>query len=289
MAYLSVENLEKAFGGTRVLRDVSFQLPEGETLSVIGSSGSGKTTLLRCLNFLERPDGGVISLRGEPLLDASRPPDRERDLRRKRLHFGLVFQDFNLFPQYTALENVTLARRLARRDGETEQDIRDRGLDLLDQMGLSDRAGHYPHQLSGGQKRRVAIAGVIAMEPKVLILDEPTAGLDPAGAASILANIETYRQANHATVILVSHSMEDVARLADRLVVVSQGTLPYVGTPREVFSHGEALESMGLAVPAMNRVFSRVRAMGVDIDPAVYTVEQAKAAILDALRKKGGR
>ena len=150
MAYLSVENLEKAFGGTRVLRDVSFQLPEGETLSVIGSSGSGKTTLLRCLNFLERPDGGVISLRGEPLLDASRPPDRERDLRRKRLHFGLVFQDFNLFPQYTALENVTLARRLARRDGETEQDIRDRGLDLLDQMGLSDRAGHYPHQLSGG-------------------------------------------------------------------------------------------------------------------------------------------
>ena len=127
------------------------------------------------------------------------------------------------------------------------------------------------------------------MEPKVLILAEPTAGLDPAGAASILANIETYRQANHATVILVSHSMEDVARLADRLVVVSQGTLPYVGTPREVFSHGEALESMGLAVPAMNRVFSRVRAMGVDIDPAVYTVEQAKAAILDALRKKGGR
>ena len=163
MAYLSVENLEKAFGGTRVLRDVSFQLPEGETLSVIGSSGSGKTTLLRCLNFLERPDGGVISLRGEPLLDASRPPDRERDLRRKRLHFGLVFQDFNLFSQYTALENVTLARRLARRDGETEQDIRDRGRDLLDQMGLSDRAGHYPHQLSGGQKQRVAIARALCM------------------------------------------------------------------------------------------------------------------------------
>ena len=156
--------------------------------------------------------------------------------------------------------------------------------------GLRDEVlSRSPFELSGGQKRRVAIAGVLAMEPKVLILDEPTAGLDPAGAASILANIETYRQANHATVILVSHSMEDVARLADRLVVVSQGTLPYVGTPREVFSHGEALESMGLAVPAMNRVFSRVRAMGVDIDPAVYTVEQAKAAILDALRKKGGR
>ena len=176
MAYLSVENLEKAFGGTRVLRDVSFQLPEGETLSVIGSSGSGKTTLLRCLNFLERPDGGVISLRGEPLLDASRPPDRERDLRRKRLHFGLVFQDFNLFPQYTALENVTLARRLAKLPGESEADIRDRGLALLEQMGLSDRAGHYPHQLSGGQKQRVAIARALCMEPDVLCFDPGRGG-----------------------------------------------------------------------------------------------------------------
>ena len=124
------------------------------------------------------------------------------------------------------------------------------------------------------------------MEPKVLVLDEPTAGLDPAGAASILANIEAYRQANHATIVIVSHSMEDVARLADRLVVVSHGTLPYIGTPREVFSHRAALEELGLGVPAMNRVFSRVRAMGVDIDPAVYTVEQAKAAFLAAWRKR---
>ena len=158
MSYLSVAHLEKSFGSTRVLRDVSFDLPEGETLSVIGSSGSGKTTLLRCLNFLERPDAGVISLRDQTLLDGSRPPVRERELREKRLHFGLVFQDFNLFPQYTALENVTLARRLAKLPGESEADIRDRGLALLEQMGLSDRAGHYPHQLSGGQKQRVAIA-----------------------------------------------------------------------------------------------------------------------------------
>ena len=236
MAYLSVENLEKAFGGTRVLRDVSFQLPEGETLSVIGSSGSGKTTLLRCLNFLERPDGGVISLRGEPLLDASRPPDRERDLRRKRLHFGLVFQDFNLFPQYTALENVTLARRLARRDGETEQDIRDRGLDLLDQMGLSDRSGHYPHQLSGGQKQRVAIARALCMEPDVLCFDEPTSALDPELTGEVLRVIRQLA-GRRTTMIVVTHEMAFARDVADRLIFMDGGVIVEQGDPRQVMDH----------------------------------------------------
>ena len=236
LAYLSVENLEKAFGGTRVLRDVSFQLPEGETLSVIGSSGSGKTTLLRCLNFLERPDGGVISLRGEPLLDASRPPDRERDLRRKRLHFGLVFQDFNLFPQYTALENVTLARRLARRDGETEQDIRDRGLDLLDQMGLSDRAGHYPHQLSGGQKQRVAIARALCMEPDVLCFDEPTSALDPELTGEVLRVIRQLA-GRRTTMIVVTHEMAFARDVADRLIFMDGGVIVEQGDPRQVMDH----------------------------------------------------
>lgn len=234
MAYLSVENLEKAFGGTRVLRDVSFQLPEGETLSVIGSSGSGKTTLLRCLNFLERPDGGVISLRGEPLLDASRPPDRERDLRRKRLHFGLVFQDFNLFPQYTALENVTLARRLARRDGETEQDIRDRGLDLLDQMGLSDRAGHYPHQLSGGQKQRVAIVRALMMEPEVMLFDEPTSALDPEMVGEVL---DVMKELAHTgmTMVVVTHEMGFAREVGNRVLFLDQGKLVEEGTPEQIF------------------------------------------------------
>ena len=236
MAYLSVENLEKAFGGTRVLRDVSFQLPEGETLSVIGSSGSGKTTLLRCLNFLERPDGGVISLRGEPLLDASRPPDRERDLRRKRLHFGLVFQDFNLFSQYTALENVTLARRLARRDGETEQDIRDRGLDLLDQMGLSDRAGHYPHQLSGGQKQRVAIARALCMEPDVLCFDEPTSALDPELTGEVLKVIRSLAD-QHTTMVIVTHEMAFAKSVSDRILFMVDGKVEEEGTSEQVFEH----------------------------------------------------
>ena len=220
MAYLSVENLEKAFGGTRVLRDVSFQLPEGETLSVIGSSGSGKTTLLRCLNFLERPDGGVISLRGEPLLDASRPPDRERDLRRKRLHFGLVFQDFNLFPQYTALENVTLARRLARRD----------------QMGLSDRAGHYPHQPAGGQKQRVAIARALCMEPDVLCFDEPTSALDPELTGEVLRVIRQLA-GRRTTMIVVTHEMAFARDVADRLIFMDGGVIVEQGDPRQVMDH----------------------------------------------------
>lgn len=198
---------------------------------------------------------------------------------------GLVFQypEYQLFEE-TVYRDIAFGPKNMKLD-EAEIDRRVRR--AAEFAGLKeDVLERSPFELSGGQKRRVAIAGVIAMEPKVLVLDEPTAGLDPAGAASILANIEAYRQANHATIVIVSHSMEDVARLADRLVVVSHGTLPYIGTPREVFSHGAALEELGLGVPAMNRVFSRVRAMGVDIDPAVYTVEQAKAAFLAAWRKR---
>ena len=182
-----------------------------------------------------------------------------------------VYKDIAYGPKNMKLDEAEIDRRVRR---------------AAEFAGLSNEVlERSPFELSGGQKRRVAIAGVIAMEPKVLILDEPTAGLDPAGSASILANIEAYRKANNATIIFVSHSMEDVARITDRLVVVSHGTLPYVGTPREVFSHGEDLEKLGLSVPAMNRVFSRVRAMGVDIDPAVYTVEQARDQLL---ARKGG-
>ena len=264
------------------LLEVDFTAYAGEYLGIIGHTGSGKSTLIQHLNGLLKPTSGQVLFQGEDIwADAKRT-------RQTRFQVGLVFQypEYQLFEE-TVYKDISFGpKNMGLDEGEVDRRVREaaRFVGLRD-----DQLEKSPFELSGGQKRRVAIAGVIAMEPKVLILDEPTAGLDPAGAASILANIETYRQANHATVILVSHSMEDVARLADRLVVVSQGTLPYVGTPREVFSHGEALESMGLAVPAMNRVFSRVRAMGVDIDPAVYTVEQAKAAILDALRKKGGR
>ncbi len=230
MSYLSVAHLEKSFGSTRVLRDVSFDLPEGETLSVIGSSGSGKTTLLRCLNFLERPDAGVISLRDQTLLDGSRPPVRERELRERRLHFGLVFQDFNLFPQYTALENVTLARRLVKAPGESEADIRDRGLALLEQMGLSDRAGHYPHQLSGGQKQRVAIARALCMEPDVLCFDEPTSALDPELTGEVLRVIRQLAD-RRTTMIVVTHEMAFARDVADRLIFMDGGVIVEQGDP----------------------------------------------------------
>ena len=180
MSVLEVRHIEKHFGATRVLEDISFSLEEGQALAIIGSSGSGKTTLLRCLNFLERPDRGSLAVRGETLFDAADPAtQREAEVRRKRLHFGMVFQSFHLFPQYTALENVTLAGRLLakeRADYKRDQkrilrQIEEQGKALLEQMGLSDRAGHYPHQLSGGQQQRVAIARALALSPDILCFD----------------------------------------------------------------------------------------------------------------------
>ena len=263
------------------LDNIDLTIYRGEYLGIIGRTGSGKSTLIQHLNGLMKPTAGQIFFEGQDIWSS-------KELTHSiRFQVGLVFQypEYQLFEE-TVYKDIAYGPKNMKLD-EAEIDRRVRR--AADFAGLSDKVlERSPFELSGGQKRRVAIAGVIAMEPKVLILDEPTAGLDPAGSASILANIEAYRKANNATIIFVSHSMEDVARITDRLVVVSHGTLPYVGTPREVFSHGEDLEKLGLSVPAMNRVFSRVRAMGVDIDPAVYTVEQAKAAFLEAYRRKGG-
>ena len=266
----------------RALDDVSLTIYRGEYLGIIGRTGSGKSTLIQHLNGLIRPTQGQILFQGQDIWSSKALTHSIR------FQVGLVFQypEYQLFEE-SVYQDIAFGPRNMKLD-EAEVDRRVRRAAAF--AGLKEEVlSRAPFELSGGQKRRVAIAGVIAMEPTVLVLDEPTAGLDPAGAASILANIESYRQANQATVIIVSHSMEDVARLTDRLVVVSQGKLPYVGTPRQVFSHGEDLESMGLGVPAMNRVFARVRAMGIDIDPAVYTVEQAKAAFLAAYRSKEGR
>ncbi|MBR2626824.1 MAG: amino acid ABC transporter ATP-binding protein [Peptococcaceae bacterium] len=177
MAILEVKNIEKHFGNTKVLKDVSFSLDAGNTLAIIGSSGSGKTTLLRCLNFLETPDHGTISVHDKVIFDASLPAsDNEKDLRRKRLHFGMVFQSFNLFPQYTALENVMLAEQLLAKERpdfkqnkkQIYAEIEEHGKALLAQMGLADRMDHYPHQLSGGQQQRVAIARALALKPDIL-------------------------------------------------------------------------------------------------------------------------
>ena len=236
MAILEVAQLEKSFGGTKVLRDISFSLEEGQALSIIGSSGSGKTTLLRCLNFLETPDSGRIAVRGRNLLDGSLSPQERR---RNRLHFGLVFQDFNLFPQYTALENVTLARRLlakSERTGEAPEAIRREGEALLEQMGLGDRMGHYPHQLSGGQKQRVAIARALAMKPDILCFDEPTSALDPELTGGVLKVIRQLAR-QRTTMVIVTHEMAFARDVADQVIFMDGGVIVEQGEPRMVMDH----------------------------------------------------
>lgn len=245
MAILEVKNIEKHFGSTTVLEDVSFSLEEGSALAIIGSSGSGKTTLLRCLNFLEKPDGGSITVRGESLFDASEDmADWEKNLRRKRLHFGMVFQSFNLFPQYTALENVTLAEKLLAQERpdfkqkkkEIFEEIENHGKELLIQMGLSERMGHYPHQLSGGQQQRVAIARALALKPDILCFDEPTSALDPELTGEVLKVIRSLAE-QKTTMIIVTHEMAFARDVADQVIFMDGGVIVEQGESREVIEN----------------------------------------------------
>ncbi len=239
MAILEVQHIEKHFGDTQVLSDISFSLEEGQALSIIGSSGSGKTTLLRCLNFLERPDHGTIAVKGGVIFDASDPSTQaERDIRQKRLHFGLVFQNFNLFPQYTALQNITLARELLakERGGENKEDIVKAGRELLARMGLADRAEHYPHQLSGGQQQRVAIARALALHPDILCFDEPTSALDPELTGEVLRVIRSLAE-QKTTMIIVTHEMAFARDVADQLIFMDGGVIVEQGDPKEVIDH----------------------------------------------------
>ena len=238
MAVLEVNHLEKHFGSTRVLNDISFSLEKGQALSIIGSSGSGKTTLLRCLNFLETPNGGSICVNGKTLFDAADPSTQlEKEIRRKRLHFGMVIQNFNLFPQYTALQNVTLARELMSKEtGESQDTIVKAGKELLEQMGLADRANHYPHQLSGGQQQRVAIARALAMHPDILCFDEPTSALDPELTGEVLRVIRNLAE-QRTTMIIVTHEMAFARDVADQLIFMDQGFIVEQGDPHQVIDH----------------------------------------------------
>ncbi|WP_276858621.1 amino acid ABC transporter ATP-binding protein [Intestinimonas timonensis] len=245
MPILDVQHIEKHFGATRVLEDISFSLEQGQALAIIGSSGSGKTTLLRCLNFLEKPDQGRILVNGEKLFDAADPAThREEEVRKKRLHFGLVFQSFNLFPQYTALQNVTLAKELLsqeRPDFKQNkkailEEIREEGLSLLAQMGLSDRAGHYPHQLSGGQQQRVAIARALALKPDILCFDEPTSALDPELTGEVLRVIRGLAE-QKTTMIIVTHEMAFARDVADQVIFMDSGVIVEQGPARTVIEH----------------------------------------------------
>ena len=245
MAILEVQNIEKHFGDTRVLEDITFSLEQGQALAIIGSSGSGKTTLLRCLNFLERPDQGRIVVSSETLFDAADPAtQREEEVRRKRLHFGLVFQSFNLFPQYTALENVTLAGKLlakaqpdfTARKKQIFAEIEAHGKELLDRMGLADRAGHYPHQLSGGQQQRVAIARALALHPDILCFDEPTSALDPELTGEVLKVIRSLAE-QKTTMVIVTHEMAFARDVADRVIFMDGGVIVEQGPAGAVIDH----------------------------------------------------
>ena len=238
MALLEASGIGKNFGDTKVLKDISLTLEQGEALAIIGSSGSGKTTLLRCLNFLERPDTGIIKVNGETMWDAADPAtQRESD-------FGLVFQNFNLFPQYTALQNVMLAGELLAKERPDYKankkaihaELEQQAQELLAQMGLSARAGHYPHQLSGGQQQRVAIARALALHPDILCFDEPTSALDPELTGEVLRVLRDLAD-RKTTMIIVTHEMHFARDVADRIMFMDGGVVVEEGPAKQLIEH----------------------------------------------------
>ena len=232
MSILQVNNIKKNFGDIQVLKGVSFSLEQGQVVAIIGSSGSGKTTLLRCLNFLETPDEGEIWVNGQQLLSGN-----EETIRRNRLHFGLVFQNFNLFPQYTVMENVTLAPTLLKQG--TARDITQKAKTLLEQVGLSHKMNAYPCQLSGGQQQRVAIARALAMSPEVLCFDEPTSALDPELTGEVLRVIRGLKDSGN-TMIVVTHEMDFARNVADVVIYMADGVIEEMGTPEQVFDNPQS-------------------------------------------------
>ena len=234
MALLKVKNIKKSFGKTEVLKDISFSLEKGEVLAIIGSSGSGKTTLLRCLNFLETHDSGDIVVNGKLLSDGREGALKEEEMRENRLHFGLVFQSFNLFPQYSVLKNITLAPNLLKKD--TPENIEKTAKELIAKVGLKEKIDFYPCQLSGGQQQRVAIARALALDPEILCFDEPTSALDPELTGEVLKVIRELKGSDN-TMIIVTHEMNFAKNVADKIIFMADGIIEEMGTPDEIFGN----------------------------------------------------
>lgn len=235
MSLLDVKGISKSFGKNKVLKDVNFSLEQGEVLSIIGSSGGGKTTLLRCLNFLETPDSGEICVDGKLLFDGSKLGDKR--IRENRLHFGLVFQSFNLFPQYNVLQNVTLAPKLLKKG--TNEEIENNARALIEKVGLIEKIDSYPCQLSGGQQQRVAIARALAMNPDILCFDEPTSALDPELTGEVLRVIKGLKESG-STMIVVTHEMEFAKNVSDKIIFMADGVIEEMGTPEQIFENPQS-------------------------------------------------
>jgi polar amino acid transport system ATP-binding protein len=251
MSLLNVENIRKSYGKTEVLKDISFSLEKGEVLAIIGSSGSGKTTLLRCLNFLETPGNGKISVNDKVLFDSNDSSAKsDSEIRKRRLHFGLVFQSFNLFPQYTVIENIMLAPKLAAKEQikqtgeymgaksykEAHEIIKSNAKSLLERVGLSEKSESYPCNLSGGQQQRVAIARALALNPDVLCFDEPTSALDPELTGEVLNVIRSLKTSD-STMIVVTHEIEFARDVADKIIFMADGIIAEEGTPEQVINN----------------------------------------------------
>lgn len=235
MALLEVKNINKTFGKTQVLKGIDFELEQGQVVSIIGSSGSGKTTLLRCINFLEFAEEGTITIDGEVIYDGAKDKKiKEAELREKRLHFGLVFQDFNLFPQYTVLQNLTLAPSLLKRG--TKAELEEKAKDFIARVGLTEKINFYPNQLSGGQKQRVAIARALMLNPDILCFDEPTSALDPELTGEVLKVIKNLKDEG-STMVVVTHEMEFAKNVSDKIIFMADGVVEEIGPPQQIFEN----------------------------------------------------
>jgi len=284
---LELKNVSYTYGkGTvfevNALSNIDLAIEEGQFIGIIGHTGSGKSTLIQHFNALMEPTEGKVLFEGEDIWG------EKYDRRALRSKVGLVFQ----YPEHQLFETDVLTDVAfgPKNQGLSKEEAEARAREALVQVGFPEKFyGHSPFELSGGQKRRVAIAGVLAMNPKVLILDEPTAGLDPKGRDEILDQISYLHDQRGITIILVSHSMEDVARYADRLIVVNDGRIPYDGTPREVFAHYKELEKIGLAAPQITYIMHDLAAKGLPVDVEATTIEEAKKSILEALAGKGAK
>lgn len=286
MAIIKTENLnyvysEKTPFEKSALKNVNIEIEQGEFVGIIGHTGSGKSTLVQHFNGLIKPTSGKIFVDGKDIWE------NEKEIASLRFKVGLVFQ----YPEYQLFDE-TVASDIAfgpRNMGLGDEEIKERVQMAAHYVGLTDEIlAKSPFDLSGGQKRRAALAGVLAMKPKVLILDEPTAGLDPIGRDTILSRISKFREESNTTVLLVSHSMEDVAKVADKVLVMNEGQAVMFDTVEKVYSHSDELHEMGLNVPHITKVVSKLRKNGVDIPAGIYTVDKAYEALLE-LFKKGGK